>query len=97
VVDADRSIHPSNLGLSGALEELLDQTRVGDLDDPPTPERLADAGREVNALLEAALPADVWSSTLAVDAELTRFCRGLYPAFARYRRRRLATANGSVA
>jgi hypothetical protein len=88
VVDADRSIHPSNLGLSGALEELLDRTRVGDLDHPPTPEQLAGAGREVNGLLEAALPGEVWTSTLAVDAELTRFCRGLYPAFARHRRQR---------
>ena len=29
VVDADRAIHPSNVGLSGALEELLDETRCG--------------------------------------------------------------------
>jgi sulfatase maturation enzyme AslB (radical SAM superfamily) len=81
VVDSDGSIHPNNLGLSSALEELLPSTRVGSLDDPPS---------EVNDLLAKALPERVWSSTLAVDGELSRFCRRLYPEYAAYRRRRRA-------
>ena len=88
VVDADRTIHPSNLGLSGPLEELLGQTRVGDLDHPPTPEALRAKGEQVNGLLASALPERTWSSTLAVDRELTRFCRSLYGEYARYRMRR---------
>lgn len=90
VVDADGSIHPSNLGLSGALEELLAETRVGSLDDPPSPGVVARKAEEVNALLARALPARIWESTQAVDAELSRFCRGLYPAYLVQRRRRLA-------
>ena len=90
VVDADRRIHASNVGLSGALEALLDETQLGDLDAPPTPEALAAKSREVNALLEATLPEPVWRSTLAVDRALSRFCRGLYPALLRYRSRRAA-------
>ena len=34
VVDADRTIHPSNVGLSGALDHLRSETSVGSLDDP---------------------------------------------------------------
>ena len=90
VVDADRSIHANNAGLSGSLESMLEQTRLGDLDDPPTPEALAEKSQQVNALLEAALSDHVWQSTLAVDAELSRLCRSLYPAFVRYRQRRRA-------
>jgi sulfatase maturation enzyme AslB (radical SAM superfamily) len=90
VVDADRAIHPSNVGLSGALEELLDETRCGDLDAPPTPEALATKQREVNALLERTLTPRVWSSTLAADAALTRFCRRLMPKWADARRARAA-------
>jgi MoaA/NifB/PqqE/SkfB family radical SAM enzyme len=90
VVDSDGSIHPNNLGLSGALEELLPETRVGSIDDPPTPEALSEKAKVVNALLEAALPEGVWDSTLAVDRELTRFCQGLYGEYAEYRRRRRA-------
>jgi hypothetical protein len=90
VVDADRTIHPSNVGLSGALEELLSETRCGDLDDPPSAEALDAKQREVNGLLERTLPARVWSSTLAVDAALTRFCRGLLPRWIDARRVALA-------
>ena len=90
VVDADRTIHANNAGLSGSLESMLEQTRLGDLDEPPTPEALADKSRQINELLEAALSSHVWQSTLAVDAELSRLCKSLYPAFLRYRRRRRA-------
>jgi hypothetical protein len=92
VVDSDASIHPTNLGLSAALDELRADTCVGTLDDPPTPEALAAKAREINTLLERALPSEVWSSTLAVDAELSAFCRGLYPDWAAYRRRRRSAA-----
>ena len=33
IVDSDRSIHPSNVGLSGSLEGLLGRTRLGTLED----------------------------------------------------------------
>ncbi|TNF36829.1 MAG: radical SAM protein [Deltaproteobacteria bacterium] len=98
VVDADRTIHPSNVGLSGSLEELLDQTQVGTLDDPPTPEALAERAAAVNALLEARLPERVWASTMAADLALTRFCEALYPAYfaQRERRARRRTAAGGA-
>lgn len=88
VVDADRTIHPSNIGLSGALDHLRAQTMIGTLDAPPSPEAIAEKSEAVNGMLEAALPARVWQSTLAVDAELTRLCRGLYPALRAWRRKR---------
>lgn len=90
VVDADGSIHPSNLGLSGKLDHLLEQTRAGTLDDPPSPEALAAKAEEVNGLLQAELPERIWRSTQAVDAELTALCRSLYPAWADWRRQRRA-------
>jgi hypothetical protein len=88
IVDADRTIHPSNVGLSGSLDELLGVTRCGDLDDPPTPAVLDAKAAEINGLLETTLAPRVWESTQAVDAELTRLCRSLYPAWRRYRERR---------
>lgn len=90
VVDADRTIHPSNVGLSGALEELLAETRCGDLDRPPTLAELEAKQREVNALLERTLPPRVWSSTLAADAALTKLCRTLMPRWIDARRARAA-------
>jgi MoaA/NifB/PqqE/SkfB family radical SAM enzyme len=77
VVDADRSIHPCNVGLSGQLDGLRGQTRLGDLDDPPTAEALVAAASRVPSLLQAALDPQVWQSTLAVDALLTALCRRL--------------------
>lgn len=96
VVDADRSIHPSNVGLSGSLEELLNETQVGTLDDPPTRELLAERSAAINGLLEARLPERVWTSTMAVDAALTRFCEGLYPAYFAQRERRARGAAAGV-
>lgn len=90
IIDADRTIHPSNVGLSGSLDELLNETRCGDLDHPPSAQELADKAAAINGMLEARLPPRVWSSTLAVDAELTRLCRELYPHYARYRAARKA-------
>lgn len=85
IVDADRTIHPSNVGLSGALEELLHQTRIGDLDHPPTPAELDARSLEVNALLARALSPRILESTQAADAALTRFCKKLYPRFFAHR------------
>lgn len=90
VVDADRSIHPSNVGLSGSLSELLGKTRVGSLDDPPSPEALAAKALETNRLLEETLPDGVWAATQAVDAALTRLCEALWPDYLRSRERRSA-------
>lgn len=92
IVDTDRSIHPSNVGLSGSLDELLDVTRVGDLDHPPSNEELEAKAAEINGLLEASLPPRVWASTMAVDAELTRLCRSLYAPYRRHRARRRSAA-----
>ena len=96
VVDSDRSLHPSNVGLSGALDGLREQTQVGTLDAPPSPEELDAAALRTNALLQDALPDRVWESTLAADAELSRLVRSLYPHWARWRRARDAAAGRSA-
>ena len=88
VVDSDRTIHPSNVGLSGALDHLRDQTSIGTLDAPPTPADIQAGAQRVNGLLENSLPKKVWQSTHAVDSALSNFCRQLYPHWARYKRRR---------
>ncbi len=90
IVDADATIHPTNVGLSGNLDDLLEQTRCGTLDDPPSPEVLATKTAEVNDMLRERLPPRVWDSTMAVDAELTRLCQRLYGPYRRYRARRRA-------
>jgi hypothetical protein len=92
IVDADRTIHPSNVGLSGSLDELLGVTRIGDLDNPPSNEELEAKAKEINGLLQTTLPPRVWESTQAVDAELTRLCRSLYPEYLRYRKARRIAA-----
>ena len=90
IVDADATIHPTNVGLSGNLDDLLDETRCGTLDDPPSAEEIAARAASVNAMLEARLPPRVWASTQAVDAELTRLCHRLYGPYRRHRARRRA-------
>jgi len=85
VVDADGTIHPANIGLSGTLDHTRAATACGTLDDPPSPEALAAAAARVEPVLRAALAPRVWDSTLAVDAALTRLVRRLLPAFARKR------------
>ncbi len=90
VVDADRSIHPSNVGLSAALDHLRAQTRVGSLDDPPSPEQLAEAAARVGPLLKSTLTPTVWASTQAVDRLLSRLVRRLYPRYFAYRAQRKA-------
>lgn len=92
IVDSDRTIHPTNVGLSGSLEDLLDATRVGDLDHPPSRAELEARAASVNALLHARLPKRVMLSTEAVDTELTRLCQSLYPAYRKYRARRQEAA-----
>lgn len=87
VVDSDRTVHPSNVGLSGALDDLRQHTVVGTLDDPPDPATLQASAQRVNALLHDALPPRVWESTQAVDAELSRLCERLYPEFFAWRAR----------
>lgn len=88
VVDADRSIHPSNVGLSGSLDETLGRTKVGDLDHPPSAAALAAAAARMPALLKEAVDPAVWDATLAVDAELTALCERLLPAWLATRRQR---------
>ncbi len=88
VVDADGSIHPSNVGLSGQLDGLRGRTRVGDLDAPPDATLLRQRAEAINAMLADTLEPRVWQSTLAADAALTAFVRALYPAWIAARRRR---------
>jgi len=90
VVDADRTIHPSNVGLSGQLDGLRGKTQVGDLDNPPERELLQERAKEVRGMLQETLPEKVWSSTLAADAALTALCQRLYPTYLAYRKRRNA-------
>jgi hypothetical protein len=92
VVDADRTIHPSNVGLSGSLEGLLGRTRVGDLDDPPTAEALAARAADISGMLQESVSPRVWRSTLAADAALTRLCESLLPHWLAWRARRRAGA-----
>ncbi len=88
VVDSDGSVHTSNVVLSGKLEELGDQTRLGTLDDPPSLDELDRGAERTWGLLRGALPARIIESTEAADAELSRFVRGLYPAWAAMKRAR---------
>ena len=90
VVDSDGTIHPSNVGLSGKLDHLREQTRAGTLEEPPSPEALAEKAEQINGLLERTLEPGVWTATQAVDRLLTDFCQGLYPDFLEQRRRRRA-------
>lgn len=81
VVDCDRTIHASNLILSGAFDKLRAQTALGTLDDPPSVAAL-DAGAQAAAqLLHAQLSPEVRDSTAAVDRLLTGLCNRLYPAY----------------
>ncbi|HJN72441.1 MAG TPA: radical SAM protein [Myxococcota bacterium] len=86
VVDADGSIHPSNIGLS--LDHLCAETRAGTLEAPPSAAELDDKAGTISALLEREVDERVLASTRAVDAELTRMVRGLYPAWAAWKKAR---------
>ena len=88
VVDADRTIHPSNVGLSGALDHLREETCIGNLDAPPSPAELKVGAERVNGLLASSLSPKALRSTRAADAALSDFCRQLYPHWVRYKRRR---------
>lgn len=90
VVDSDRTIHPSNVGLSGSLEGLRGRTALGSLDEPPTTLALAAAAAAVPQLLADHVDPAVWAATQQVDAELTTLCRRLTPAWAAWRKRRAA-------
>ncbi|MEQ8456918.1 MAG: radical SAM protein [Sandaracinaceae bacterium] len=92
VVDSDGSIHASNVGLASSMSELLDVTRVGSLDDPPSREALSASAAELPRLLEETVPAPILESTRAVDAALSALVRDLYPAYLRARARRRASA-----
>jgi hypothetical protein len=91
VVDSDGSVHASNAGLAAACEQLLEHTKVGTLSAPPSLDALRTAGAAVPRLVEQALPDQVWQSTRAVDAELTRLCRSLYADFLAHRAKRRAS------
>ena len=90
IVDSDRSIHANNLGLSDKLTHLRAKTQVGNLDRPPTKEQLQSKAQEINSILKHELPSNIWSSTLAADAALSKFCAQLWPHFLRYKKRKVA-------
>lgn len=94
VIDADRSIHPSNVGLSGQLDGLRGRTMVGTLDEPPTPAALRARAEEVREMLAEVLPERVWESTLAADAALTGLVTELTPSWLEHRRARQRLAAG---
>ena len=88
IVDSDRSIHASNLGLSSKLDRLREKTKIGDLDDLPTMKQVQDKAEEINSILAMSLPQKVWVSTQDVDAALSKFCSNLWPHFLRYRKKK---------
>ena len=94
VVDADGTIHVGNLALAAQVARLRTHTQAGTLRDPPDPAVLAARARRLPELLERELPAPLWQGTLAADAELTRLCRSLYPAWADRRARADGAAGG---
>jgi hypothetical protein len=88
IVDSDRSIHPSNIGLSGTLDDTRAQTQVGTLDDPPSAAELRAATARVNTVLQDHLSDHIRESTAAVDAALSRLCHRLYGPWLAARKRR---------
>ena len=86
IVDADGRVHPSNVGLSGKLDHLLERTSCGTVEDWPSPEVLATKANEINPLLESVLEPEILASTRAVDSELTALVNRLAPAWFRHRR-----------
>ena len=88
IVDSDGTIHPSNVGLAGAFDDLRAETAVGSLDEPPSSEALSAAAAQTRERLEATTPKRTLAGTRAADAELTRFVHSLLPAWAEKRRRR---------
>lgn len=75
VIDVDGEIYSSSLVLTAAVAPRRELLRLGSVSFPEllAPEPAATAA----SLLAEAFPPEVTASTLAVDAELTAFCRGL--------------------
>ncbi|MBT3220698.1 MAG: hypothetical protein HN348_16550, partial [Proteobacteria bacterium] len=96
VVDADRSIHPSNASLCGLLADLHRHTRLGSLDNPPSEDSLRQASALMPDLLRRHLSEEIWSSTLAADAELSRLCRSLYGEYGEFRAWRKSSKEGDL-
>lgn len=76
VVDSDGSVHVSNVSFA-----LPVHTRVGSLDAPPSDAAIDERLACLPETLQAALPARVVESMTAVDTELSRLCKMLYPAW----------------
>jgi len=92
IVDSDETIHPSNVGLSGALDHLRKQTQVGSLLAPPTLDDLNNKSLKINNIIKDNVSKKIWRSTLAADAELTSFCQNLMPSFLMYRKNKGSAA-----
>jgi MoaA/NifB/PqqE/SkfB family radical SAM enzyme len=88
VVDSDESIHSSNVVLSGKLEELGSQTRLGTLSEPPEEATLDASAAATWDLLQQELPPKIVESTKAADAALSQFVESLYPSWARWKKAR---------
>ena len=83
IVDSDRRIHPSNIGLSGNLDHVLDQTTIGSLDQPPTLNELQEASKKIPHIIHQNTKSHILTSTSRADKELTRFCTMLWPHYRR--------------
>jgi hypothetical protein len=83
IVDSDGRIHPSNIGLSGNLDHVLDQTTIGTLDHPPTLQEIQDSSKKIPQIISQNTPENILISTQRADQELTRFCKTLWPHYRR--------------
>ena len=89
-VDADRRIYSSDFVLTDLSDDARDSMCLGTIDSPPTRAALSEAAARFEMTIESYFSPAIWSSTRNADAELTRFCRMLYPAWRQWRRRRTA-------
>ena len=81
IVDSDRRIHPSNIGLSGQLDHILNQTAVGNLDHPPSIVELEEAAKRIPHLIARHVKDHILQATQRADQELTRLCTNLWPYY----------------
>jgi hypothetical protein len=87
VVDSDERVYASNLILAGNFDALRAESALGTLDALPSAEALAaGAERAARRLRESTRP-DIWASTLAADAALSRLCERLYAPYLEWRAR----------
>lgn len=87
-IDADGRIYSSDFVLTGISDDARDSMCLGTMDSPPTLRAIVEGARAFEESIGSYFSPTIWSSTLRADAELTRFCRTLYPAWRQWRERR---------